>query len=241
VQNHRTGMSHAPAHEAQALHAAPTMEAKQQLRAHMKSIRDGLGASAREEKSAEVCRLLMSQWAEPLRGGADAQDESEGARPPMTLAAFVPARSEVNVLAWMRWCWAQRIPVAVPRVELAARTMTLRYIAGEHELMPGPYGISQPAPHAPLAPQPGPDTRMLMLVPGLAFDAAGRRLGYGGGYYDRLLQTCRPAIDSGALTLIAPAFAAQIRDVVPTQPHDIAVHFVVTEAGVIDCSQFQSE
>jgi len=220
---------------------APANEAKQQLRAHMKSIRDGLGASAREEKSAEVCRLLMSQWAEPLRGGADARDASEGARPPMTLAAFVPARSEVNVLAWMRWCWAQRIPVAVPRVELAARTMTLRYIAGEHELMPGPYGISQPAPHAPLAPQPGPDTRMLMLVPGLAFDAAGRRLGYGGGYYDRLLQTCRPAIDSGALTLIAPAFAAQIRDVVPTQPHDIAVHFVVTEAGVIDCSQFQSE
>jgi 5-formyltetrahydrofolate cyclo-ligase len=222
---------------------APANEAKQQLRAHMKSIRDGLGASAREEKSAEVCRLLMSQWAELLRGGADARDASEGPPPPIILAAFVPARSEVNVLAWMRWCWAQRIPVAVPRVELAARTMTLRYIAGEHELMPGPYGIRQPAPHAPLAPQPGPDTRtrMLMLVPGLAFDAAGRRLGYGGGYYDRLLQTCRPAIDSGALTLIAPAFAAQIRDVVPTQPHDIAVHFVVTEAGVIDCSQFQSE
>jgi 5-formyltetrahydrofolate cyclo-ligase len=63
-----------------------------------------------------------------------------------------------------------------------------------------------------------------VLVPGLAFDATGRRLGYGGGYYDRLLPFLSPAAPR-----VAGAFEAQIVDSVPTAPHDITVDCIVTE------------
>ena len=67
-----------------------------------------------------------------------------------------------------------------------------------------------------------------VLVPGIAFDRSGGRLGYGGGYYDRLL----PALPARAAR-VAGAFSAQIVDAVPSAPHDITMDTVVTEAGVV--------
>jgi len=68
-----------------------------------------------------------------------------------------------------------------------------------------------------------------LLVPLLAFDRAGRRLGYGGGFYDRTL-----ALLPGAMT-VGCAYAAQEVDEVPTGPHDIRLRAVATERGVIGC------
>ena len=65
----------------------------------------------------------------------------------------------------------------------------------------------------------------LILVPGLAFTAAGDRLGQGGGWYDRLLADVR----SDCVT-VGVCFAEQIVDVLPTEPHDVPVDFVVTDA-----------
>jgi 5-formyltetrahydrofolate cyclo-ligase len=67
-----------------------------------------------------------------------------------------------------------------------------------------------------------------VLVPGIAFDRSGGRLGYGGGYYDRLL----PVLPARAAR-VAGAFSAQIVDAVPSAPHDITMDTVVTEAGVV--------
>ena len=67
-----------------------------------------------------------------------------------------------------------------------------------------------------------------MLVPGVAFDRDGRRLGYGGGYYDRLL----PLLSRDA-TRIAGAFDLQIVDRVPAGPHDVAVDAIVTETQTL--------
>ena len=69
----------------------------------------------------------------------------------------------------------------------------------------------------------------LLFVPLLAFDRRGRRLGYGGGYYDRTLAALPGAIAVGC------AFAAQEMDEVPAGPHDIALDAVATEREVIDC------
>ena len=63
-----------------------------------------------------------------------------------------------------------------------------------------------------------------MLVPGVAFDRTGRRLGYGGGYYDRLL----PLL--GRATRVAGAFDLQLVDRVPCAPHDVCVDVIVTES-----------
>jgi 5-formyltetrahydrofolate cyclo-ligase len=65
-------------------------------------------------------------------------------------------------------------------------------------------------------------------VPGAAFDAAGRRCGYGGGFYDSYLPRTRPGIPWVAL-----AFEAQLVDELPYEPHDLAVGAIVTEARVI--------
>ena len=91
--------------------------------------------------------------------------------------------------------------------------------------MPGPFGLSQPVAESPLVEVELVDA---VIIPGVAFDACGRRLGYGGGYYDRLL----PSLGAGC-TRIGFAFAEQILAEIPAEPHDAVVDLVVTQNGVI--------
>ena len=73
-----------------------------------------------------------------------------------------------------------------------------------------------------------------MLVPGVAFDAAGRRLGYGGGYYDRLLALMPPATPR-----VAGAFDVQLVPVVPAAPHDLVVDTLATESQLLSIARAQ--
>jgi 5-formyltetrahydrofolate cyclo-ligase len=89
---------------------------------------------------------------------------------------------------------------------------------GSEVLSPGAHGIHEPPPDWP---QVMPD---LLLVPLLAFDAAGHRLGYGGGFYDRTLEfLCVPAIGI--------AYAGQEVASLPAEPHDMALDGILTETG----------
>jgi 5-formyltetrahydrofolate cyclo-ligase len=98
------------------------------------------------------------------------------------------------------------------------------------DLAPGAYGIPEPPPGQRVAVDVS-DIDFLCL-PGLGFDTAGNRLGYGGGYYDRFMERLRPGC-----TLAALAFSFQIVDHVPHAPHDKPVQYIVTDQGVIDCSR----
>ncbi|MEQ9607693.1 MAG: 5-formyltetrahydrofolate cyclo-ligase, partial [Kiloniellaceae bacterium] len=91
-------------------------------------------------------------------------------------------------------------------------------------LQPAGFGTREPPQSAPLV-QPG-----LLLVPLLAFDAAGYRLGYGGGFYDRSLALLRRA---GDILAVGLAFAAQQVPAVPREPTDQPLDLVVTERGAI--------
>ncbi len=90
-----------------------------------------------------------------------------------------------------------------------------------------------------LAPEAGgteglPAGRGILLVPGRAFDAAGHRLGRGGGYYDRLLARLEEeAGRSGELLVLGLAYGCQLVDAVPVEPHDRSVDVVVTEGGLV--------
>jgi 5-formyltetrahydrofolate cyclo-ligase len=86
----------------------------------------------------------------------------------------------------------------------------------------GFHGIDEPLAHCGAV---DPAAIDWVLVPGVAFDAACHRLGYGGGYYDRLL----PLVPAAA-PRIAGAFDVQIVERVPAAPHDIAIDAVVTES-----------
>jgi 5-formyltetrahydrofolate cyclo-ligase len=116
--------------------------------------------------------------------------------------------------------------VVVPRVDVSARMLTLHAIDSlEHAIEPGYRGIPEPRAETP---QVHPDDVTLALVPGVAFDAAGRRLGYGGGYYDRLL----PLI-ARDVPRVAGAFDLQVVDHVPAAAHDHAVDVVVTPTRAV--------
>ena len=69
-------------------------------------------------------------------------------------------------------------------------------------------------------------------MPGVAFDADGRRLGYGGGYYDRLLPLLPPTAPR-----VAGAFEVQLVDCVPAAPHDIGVDCIATELRLVGCAR----
>lgn len=90
---------------------------------------------------------------------------------------------------------------------------------------PGPFGIPEPRDLSAVVPPAEID---IVFVPGVGFDAKGVRLGYGGGYYDRFLRLLPAQTHFGGL-----AFHTQIVPSIPRLPHDICMHFVVTEQGVL--------
>jgi 5-formyltetrahydrofolate cyclo-ligase len=91
-------------------------------------------------------------------------------------------------------------------------------------LHPTEYGPREPPRRVPVDPR----TVDVVVAPGLAFDRQGHRLGYGGGHYDRYLGRL-----GDRATRIGVAFSLQLVDLVPTEPEDVPVDIVVTDAGVI--------
>ena len=95
------------------------------------------------------------------------------------------------------------------------------------ETRPGRFGIAEPLPHLCRSPDLfSPD---LILVPGVAFDRCGRRLGFGGGYYDRLL--ARPAMRGVAA--IGLAYDFQILEELPADPWDVALSGICSEKELL--------
>lgn len=92
-------------------------------------------------------------------------------------------------------------------------------------IVPGAYGISEPDPSLPSA---GTGDLRVILVPGVAYDRRGARIGFGGGYYDRFL----PCLDEG-VSLIGVAFCLQVVDLLQCEPHDVRVQLLCTEDGCV--------
>ena len=105
---------------------------------------------------------------------------------------------------------------------------------GDGVLVPGPFGLREPAPSAP---EVAVESIDVMLLPGLAFDRAGRRLGYGGGYYDEAAGRLRAA---GRGLLVGVAYDFQIVDRCPAGDADVGVDCVVTDGQVVRCVPAQS-
>ncbi len=149
-----------------------------------------------------------------------------GYRECQTLACYVSLPAEVATAALIQAALAAGKRVALPRCS-PARRLTFHLIHSLDGLVPGPYGILEPPADSP---QLAPAALELILIPGLGFDAAGNRLGYGAGYYDGFLPQstgCRVGL----------AFACQCVAHIPADPHDVAMDWVVTEAGLLDCAR----
>jgi 5-formyltetrahydrofolate cyclo-ligase len=185
-------------------------------------------APPRGTKGALRARILAARDAlDPAQRGAGAQAiASRIAVLPSfdratTVLATLPFGSEWDVRPLAQAALDRGKSIVLPRVDVATRRLVLHRVDDlDADVAPGFHGIPEPLPRAAIVRPADVDC---VLVPGVAFDPAGRRLGYGGGYYDRLLPHLRPGVPR-----IAGAFDVQIVDAVPVDAHDLAVDIVVT-------------
>ena len=184
----------------------PLPATKQALRARILAARDALDPAQR----ATGAQAIASRIAElPSFDGA------------AMVLATLPFGSEWDVRPLAQAALDRGKSIVLPRVDAATRRLVLHRVEDlDADVSPGFRGIPEPVPRTAIV---RPADIDCVLVPGVAFDSAGRRLGYGGGYYDRLLPHLRPGV-----ARIAGAFDLQVVDEVPVDAHDLAVDVVVT-------------
>ena len=140
-----------------------------------------------------------------------------------TVAGFWPIDREIDTRPLLRALHERGHPVVLPATGRRDEALTFRLWAPDSELVRERFGTMSPRGE-----ERRPD---FLLVPLLAFDRAGRRLGYGGGYYDRTLVTLPGAFKLGC------AYAAQEVPRVPAGPRDVRLDAVATEEGVMLCKE----
>lgn len=143
-------------------------------------------------------------------------------QPGSVISGYYPVRDELDCLGLLHRLASQGYRITLP-VVAASRLLHFRLWSPGDPTSPGPFDIPQPLRTAPEA---DPD---LLLLPVLAFDASGRRLGYGGGFYDSTLarlRAVRPRIAIGV------AFDEQEWDALPLEPHDELLDGAITPSGL---------
>jgi 5-formyltetrahydrofolate cyclo-ligase len=145
--------------------------------------------------------------------------------PGMTVSGFMPLKTEINPLPLMQKLAEQGARLALPVVAGRGQPLVMRQWVWGEPLESGVWGIREPKPDAS---EVDPD---ILLVPLLAFDRTGHRIGYGAGYYDMTITGLRA---KKPVTAVGIAFAAQEIPVVPATARDARLDLVLTEKEVID-------
>lgn len=187
---------------------------KSLLRKRILALRRSQSPRAIERKSDEIKRKLLgiSQFSEAG-----------------TVLFYVALADEVQTERSIEESLKLGKIVAVPLIDCRNNQLLISELKDpERELEPGTLGIFQPKKnfYRPLK----IEELELVIVPGVAFDRRGNRLGFGKGFYDRFLKKAPDRTKSVAL-----AFELQMVDDIPTQLHDAPVDYIITEKRVIDC------
>jgi len=198
-----------------------TAARKQTMREEMLRLRAAIPLRERRDREEALCRRLAAEIAARLPAASDL------AFPGLV---YFPFGTEPDILPVVEWLWRLAIPIAAPRSLRNPRRLEWRIVRSGEDVRPGTWGIREPKPECPLVPDDAARKAPFILVPGVAFDSQGGRLGYGGGYYDRFLS----AVAQEALTLAA-AFEAQLLPEVPAEEHDVRISFLVTESRTVIC------
>ena len=194
-----------------ALSGPALREAKRALRERILAARDALDDHARADESRSIARRIAA-----LPSFRDAA----------CVVLTLPFRSEWDTRTLMHDALARGATVALPRVNEGSRMIELHRVRDPAaEVAPGYRGI--PEPLASLPRMEAADVEWI-LVPGVAFDLGGRRLGYGGGYYDRLSPLLSPQA-----ARIAGAYELQIVERIPAAPHDLTVMAIATPSRLV--------
>lgn len=177
---------------------------KSAVRDRLRSIRDAIPSSERKEQAGQVVRWLTA-WRLWREAGSVLLYRSIG--------------SEVDTAPLFEAAWDAGMRVGAPRViDGRIRAVAVNRATA---FSPGAFGVPEPAA------RPGPEDAVwdLVVVPGIAFDRAGHRLGYGMGYYDAFLA------GGVAGATVGLAYRQTLVDAVPVADHDVPVEWVATPAG----------
>lgn len=188
------------------------------MRRAISALRSDLTTREHREKSDQVAERIIQLLS--------------GRKLPLTIAAYMPNRGEVDIEPVMEYCWAKGVRVIIPKSEPTTRQLRFYYVEGLQDLASeaGAYGIREP--HGQAKEWNDQDDLELVLVPGLAIDDSFARLGYGGGYYDRWLARLAQLKRVKPL-YVFPAFELQRLRAVPSEEHDVRMDIVVTEQRLL--------
>jgi 5-formyltetrahydrofolate cyclo-ligase len=184
-------------------------QAKRAIRRAVVARRDALGAGERGERSRRIAERAAA-LPEVLEAG--------------TVMAFWSFGSEVETAPLIERLHEAGTRIVLPRIQ-GGDVVAVPYVPGD-PVAAAAFGAMEPS--APGIVEPGQVD--LVVVPGVAFDRRGARIGYGGGFYDRFLPRTRPGVAA-----IAIAFAVQIVEEIPEGHMDRRVDAIVTEDEVIRC------
>ena len=174
-----------------------------------KALRREIGAKKRA-MSAEEIERASARLAEKFF-------QTELYRQAKTIYGYLSYNQEVRTEPILRRAQADGKRVAVPKVY--GDEMRFLWLDDLQQVAPGAYGIPEPIADGPVA----MDETALVLMPGLAFDPEGHRLGYGGGFYDRYLA------DQPKHLLVALCYRFQLLDHLETEAHDVPVDLVICD------------
>ena len=178
-------------------------QVKSELRKRIGPIRRALPASARETRARAACEQLMgvAEW--------------KAAR---SVLAYSPIEGELDPRFAVEAAQADGKEVLLPRVDLQTQRVVMHLWQGE-ALELGAYGIPEPSAAAPIR-----EEVALVLVPAMVIDPRGHRIGWGKGFYDRLL-----ADEAAKALRVGFIYDFQLLVECPEMPHDLPVHVVVTD------------
>jgi 5-formyltetrahydrofolate cyclo-ligase len=173
------------------------------------TLRDAMTADDRAAASVAIGDAVNGLLAARLAAGA-------------VVALYSAKGSEVDAARIDRFARARGLVVAYPRVIGETRTLGFHAVTPD-ELAPSRFGLREPSADAPRV---AVEDIAAFVVPGLAFDRSGWRVGWGRGHYDATLAAASPE----ALR-IGLAFECQLIEQVPREPHDVALHIIITEVA----------
>lgn len=188
---------------------------KAELRRAMKARRKEISADEKSAADAVICEKLkarsdIGEMVDPFDFGSP-------------LAVYLASQDEINIDPYIEYMLRAGVEVVAPRWN--GETYKLARLKGldEKNMRRGPMGIREPVDADIVEPK----EVSAWIIPGLAFTRGGKRLGYGGGWYDRLLASApKDAVKIGV------AYSFQIVDDLPSEPHDVLLTDVVDEKGM---------
>jgi 5-formyltetrahydrofolate cyclo-ligase len=187
--------------------------AKEELRKRVAALRRALVADTRAAHAALMCKQLV---------------EHESFQRAKVVLSYSALRFEISPQAAIEAALASGKTIALPRTVPETRALILHEYRAGDALVESGFVVKEPLATAPVV---APEAVDVVLVPGLGFDLRGQRLGYGQGYYDRLLPQLANAVRVGL------CFELSLLVEVPSEPFDVPVDWLITERRVVRCAR----